>query len=221
MLLNNSVNIKEQIVKEAARLFSKFGIRSIAMDTVARDCGMSKKTLYLYFCDKTTLVNEVAQGLVTVHKKQLKEATIASKSAVEEVLNEFRIYRAMLRDIHAVFFYELEKSFSESWNFLNDFNSRHNYAFVIANLQRGIDEGYYRSDLDLAATAQIRISQIKLLLTRNIDFTEARNLLNDPDQINLFYLHALTNAKGKKIIDKMLSEDTPNKLSTKNIQFKK
>lgn len=221
MILNNNVNTKDQLITAASGLFRKFGIRSIAMDTIARECGMSKKTLYLFFCDKVTLVNAVVQRLAAAHKQQLKTATLNSRSAVEEVFNEFKIYTVALLDIHAVFFYELEKSFSESWSLLNDFNIKHNYAFVISNLQRGISEGYYRTDLDLAATANIRISQLKLLLTRNVNFTEARNLLSNPDQVNLFYLHAITNSKGKKIIDKMLNEGDSSNSTKANINIRK
>ena len=50
---------KEYILKQISELYLKFGIRSITMDDVAGEFGISKKTLYLYFKDKADLVSEV------------------------------------------------------------------------------------------------------------------------------------------------------------------
>lgn len=216
MLLNNNVNTEEHVISAATALFCKYGIRSVAMDDITRECGISKKTLYRYFADKNNLVTAVLKQLTAVHEEQLKEVRRASKNAVEEVVNEFKIYVSALQDTQAVFFYELEKSYPECWQFINDFNTKCNSAFVLKNLQRGIEEGYYRPELDLHATANIRVSQLKLLVTRKVDFVEARNLIKNPDQINLFYLHAVTTATGKKMLA-TLTESTDCKKTGKVI----
>ncbi|NDC31426.1 MAG: TetR family transcriptional regulator, partial [Bacteroidetes bacterium] len=49
---------KQKILHEAASLFMKFGFKSITMDDIARELGVSKKTLYQYFTDKNDLVNQ-------------------------------------------------------------------------------------------------------------------------------------------------------------------
>lgn len=195
--------MQQLITNNAEKLFYRYGIKAVAMDDLARECGISKKTLYQYFPDKASLVNTVAERLAAYHHAQLQELKLAGKNAIEEVCREFKIYVAALHNIHAVFFYELEKSFPDSWKLLVQLNNRHSYPFVMNNLEKGIGEGYYRTELDIAATAAIRMAQLKLLITRNIYYAETGILLNDPDQINLFYLHAITNAKGKKIIDKI------------------
>lgn len=209
MILNNNVNTEDRIITTATRLFWKFGIRSVTMDNVARECGVSKKTLYQYFMDKAELVNTVVQKMAAHHQEQLAAIELAGKNVIEEVCSEFKIYVSALFSIHAAFFYDLEKSFWDSWNLLIGLNSGHSYPFVINNLEKGISKGYYRSDLNIAATAANRIAQLKLLFTRNIHDADTRNLLNDPDQVNLFYLHAITNAEGKKLMEKVL-EDTKN-----------
>ena len=206
MILNNSVNTEEHIIAAASGLFCKFGMKSVAMDNIARECGMSKKTLYQYFTDKATLINRVVQEIAAHHQAKLEEAKLVSSNVIEEVFNEFKIYVSALHDMHAVFFYELEKSFPDSWNFLVQLNNEYGYPFVVSNLNRGVSEGFYRSDLDIAATADIRMSQLRLMVTRNIHFVEARNILNDPDQVNLFYLHAITTPEGKEMMNKILKE---------------
>ncbi|MBX2921605.1 MAG: TetR/AcrR family transcriptional regulator [Chitinophagaceae bacterium] len=202
--------MQQLITDNAEKLFYRYGIKAVAMDDLARTCGISKKTLYQYFADKATLVNTVVERLADHHRAQLEEVKLADKNAIEQACCEFKIYVAVLHTIHAVFFYELEKLFPDSWNLLIRLNNQYSYPFVVRNLERGMSEGYYRPELDIAATAAIRMAQLKLLITRNI-YVETGNLLNDPDQINLFYLHAITNSKGKKIIDKILDKNNENR----------
>ena len=40
----------DRILSESLRLFKKNGIRSVSMDDVSKELGMSKKTIYQYFC---------------------------------------------------------------------------------------------------------------------------------------------------------------------------
>jgi AcrR family transcriptional regulator len=50
---------KERILIKAEELFMQFGIRSVSMDDIANNLGMSKKTLYQYYADKDELVDAV------------------------------------------------------------------------------------------------------------------------------------------------------------------
>ena len=50
---------KEYILKQIRELYLKFGIKSVTMDDVASEFGISKKTLYQYFEDKADLVQQV------------------------------------------------------------------------------------------------------------------------------------------------------------------
>ncbi|MCB0509746.1 MAG: TetR/AcrR family transcriptional regulator, partial [Bacteroidetes bacterium] len=49
---------KKQILSKAEELFFKLGVKSITMDDISRELGISKKTLYLYVDNKADLVNK-------------------------------------------------------------------------------------------------------------------------------------------------------------------
>lgn len=46
---------KEQVMTTALDLFSQYGIKSVSMDDIARNIGISKRTIYEFFEDKETL----------------------------------------------------------------------------------------------------------------------------------------------------------------------
>ncbi|MBA7563974.1 hypothetical protein ES708_05636 [subsurface metagenome] len=47
------------LIEKARELYYKYGIKSITMDDVAREMGISKKTLYQEVKNKTELVEKV------------------------------------------------------------------------------------------------------------------------------------------------------------------
>jgi AcrR family transcriptional regulator len=59
------MDVKERILVKSEEMFMQFGIRSVSMDDIANNLGMSKKTLYQYFVDKDELVDAVIEGHIS------------------------------------------------------------------------------------------------------------------------------------------------------------
>ena len=55
--------MKETIINKATSLFLSLGVKSVTMDDIANDLGMSKKTIYTYFDNKTCLVEAITSYL--------------------------------------------------------------------------------------------------------------------------------------------------------------
>jgi len=52
-------NTKTNLIQHATILFMKYGIKSVSMDDISRDMGISKKTLYVHVDNKRELVKLV------------------------------------------------------------------------------------------------------------------------------------------------------------------
>lgn len=57
-LIQKDQLVKERIIKSAFAQFALYGIKSISMDAIAHNMGMSKRTIYGYFNDKEELLIE-------------------------------------------------------------------------------------------------------------------------------------------------------------------
>ena len=53
------MEVRDRIVIESGQLFARYGIRSMTMDALAEEMGISKRTIYERFKDKDTLLLEV------------------------------------------------------------------------------------------------------------------------------------------------------------------
>ena len=47
---------KEQVIESARELFSEYGYKRVSMDEIAKESGVTKKTIYTYFKDKNELI---------------------------------------------------------------------------------------------------------------------------------------------------------------------
>ncbi|MEM1220215.1 MAG: helix-turn-helix domain-containing protein, partial [Bacteroidota bacterium] len=50
------MTIERDILSRSKRLFLRYGIRSVTMDDISKEMGISKKTLYQYVDNKADLI---------------------------------------------------------------------------------------------------------------------------------------------------------------------
>ena len=68
--------LKDLIIEKSRELFLTIGFKSVTMDHIAQDMGISKKTIYNYFKNKMELVNSVTNNLfvsITQGVNQIKK----------------------------------------------------------------------------------------------------------------------------------------------------
>jgi len=153
---------KDRILTRASALFLRNGIKSVSMDDIAADLGMSKKTLYKTFASK----DEIVLAVMTTHLGQAQgECTRVAgtaANAVEEMLSISAWADKEFSNVHPSIFYDLKKYHPEAWVLF----AKHKSAFILGqisnNLRRGIAEGLFRADLDVEVLARLNLVQIEL-----------------------------------------------------------
>src|SRR5688500_14477522 len=91
---------KERIQLKAHELFNRYGIRSVSMDDIAAQLGMSKKTLYHYYTDKDELVNAVFTVVMEYNRTQCKVDYKCSENAIHEVFLAYDRVQAMFANMN-------------------------------------------------------------------------------------------------------------------------
>ena len=68
---------KDQVIEAARKLFHQFGFKKVSMDEIAKEAGVTKKTIYMYFESKEDLLkyilNSKAKNLEAFLKQSLQE----------------------------------------------------------------------------------------------------------------------------------------------------
>lgn len=188
------------ILDETRMLFLRYGIKSMAMDDVAKELGVSKKTLYKHVSNKSELVSKVIELECQRQKERIDEVRAKEFNAIRESFEIGSSLIALLREMHPSLHYDLEKYYPEAWGVFLDFKTEQVIDSVLDNIHRGMQEDLYRQDLDPEVIARIytyRIDAIfhgELFPPERFSFTQV--------YVEMFFYHMLgiASAKGRDLL---------------------
>jgi len=203
--------MKERIQQKAKELFMRYGFRSVTMDEIAGQLGISKKTVYQFFEDKDNLVEALMQKemdyMHTECMKQMRE----SENAIDEVFKDMDCMEEVIDSMNPQIIFDLEKFYPKTFEKFKKHKNTFLLDIIKKNLQRGIAEELYRSDLNIDIVARFRLESSFLAFSQETYPFGKYNLLDVSNEIYFLYMHGIATPKGKKLIDKSILQRQKNK----------
>lgn len=193
---------KDKLLKGAEELFLKYGVRSITMDDIARHLGISKKTIYQHFEDKDDIVATVVKQHMERQKEQFDQVTVVSKNAVDEMVRLSFLLKENMRNVNASLLFELQKYHQRAWNTWTEFKRKHIYDSIVRNLKQGMEEGYFRNDINVDVLGRMRLEMVQIAFDNMVFPREAFNLSEVQSQLFDHFVHGLLTDKGRKLYQK-------------------
>lgn len=192
----------DHILSESLRLFRKNGIRSVTMDDIAKELGMSKKTIYQHFANKTDLVGKVLNHMLT------KESTVCineeekQMNAIDVLLAVSRNVSRQMKDLNPINAFELQKYYPAIFREFVMKKRDHIYIQLKQNIAQGISEEIYRDDLNVELVARLYIQ--KLEDVHNQEFLESVNFSFEKVFEVMFdnHIRGIANAEGLAYYEK-------------------
>lgn len=196
----------QQLLNRIRDLFFRYGIKSMTMDDIAAQLGMSKKTIYTYFPDKKTILKAMMQDFLNGHHQEVLEIQQTADNAIDEM---FQIAAKGLERMDRItpgFLFDLRKYHGDIWDLFESFRSTAIYAGITNNLRRGIREGLFRDDLDIEIAARMHMQHLNLIVDPGL-FAN----LNKPMQQLLYgiiitFLRGIITADGKHVLNKYIKQ---------------
>lgn len=185
-------------------MFLTLGYKSVTMDDIAAELGISKKTIYQHFANKTELVEASTMDLFTNISCGVDAICEMGKNAIEEM---FMIRSFMMQNLHnedASPFYQLQKFFPEIFSQLRmaQFNKMH--GCKIENLKKGVDEGLFRKEIDIDFVSRIYFTGLTGTKDKEIFPTSIYNMQEMTRQYLEYHLRAIVSDKGLEVLEKEL-----------------
>ena len=140
--------MREKIIKKAGELFLKVGFKSITMDDIAKEMGISKKTIYKYFENKELLI---AATTAVVHDDvhvAINEVMAKNHNAIAENF-EIKTMISKMFDVATTSpMYQLKRHYPEIYEhiILKEADKR-DYCLK-QNIEKGIAQGLYRKEIN-------------------------------------------------------------------------
>ena len=196
------MEIKDRILFGAQDLFFKYGIKSITMDDIAKHLAVSKKTIYQFFADKNELVETLLSESLKRDENELRQIQKDSENVIEEVLSLMKHMGNMFSKVHPNIFYDLQKYHPEAWKQFIVFKENCMAKMVEDSIERGIKEGYVRTDLNAKILAKLRIEQVQMGFNPDIFPPDKFRILDVQVTLLDHFLLGICNIKGHKLFNK-------------------
>ncbi|MDY4512476.1 MAG: TetR/AcrR family transcriptional regulator [Paludibacteraceae bacterium] len=189
------MDTQHKILETAGEMFMRCGLRSVSIDDICNRIHISKKTFYMHFRSKEELI-EALLGSMRKQREAQVAVTNRSSNAIDIAMHEISEARTNnANDLFYNFFYDLRKYYP-------DIEARHESAMrqvmfdhFCRGLRKGIEEGYFRDDLNVEATVVLMHSHILTTITDLRNYTKM-----SPTEITIFiadsFLRLITSAKG-------------------------
>jgi AcrR family transcriptional regulator len=151
---------EQQIIIAAGEVFMKYGIKSVNMDDIAKNLGVSKKTLYKYFKDKNDLLGKALAMHCQLEDMAINLICEKDHNAIDEMMEIAQYVTSILQQVHPSIHFDLEKFHPEVWKEMQTNQHAMVYKCMAGNLDKGIKEGLYREDLNVDVIAKIYIAKM-------------------------------------------------------------
>jgi len=194
------MEIQDRIRHKADELFRRYGIRSVTMDEIATQLGMSKKTIYQYYTDKDQLVDAVAVDEIQFSQECCMRDTVASENAIDEIFKVMEFVEVMFRNMNPSMLHDLEKYHPGGYRKFLEHKNKFLYEMVKKNIERGIKEELYRPEIDIEIMARFRLESMMLAFNSELFPTSKFNFVKLQQEILEHFLYGLATLKGYKLI---------------------
>lgn len=152
--------MKETVLIKATEMFLALGFKSVTMDDIAAELGISKKTIYQHFANKNDLVEESAIHLLNSITSGIADICKDSDNPIEEFFIIRKFLSTKLNNESSASLYQLQKYFPKTNTQLHELQFKEMHKWMVFNLEKGIKKGMYRSDIDLEFIARIYFTGI-------------------------------------------------------------
>ena len=196
------IDTKDKILKGADSLFTKYGVRSISMDDIARHLSVSKKTLYQHFADKDELVTMVSQAHRNQKKLEYDEITEQSENAIDELHKIAVVLKREMEEVNPTLLFDIRKFHPKAWSVWEEYKRDFIHSSVVRNLQQGIKDGHFRPEINPQVITSMRLASIEMCFDDRVFPQGKFSLAEVHTQVFEHFVQGLCTDKGRKLYQK-------------------
>ena len=179
-----------------------YGIRTVTMDDISRDLGISKKTIYQYFKDKKDLVNTITALHLDIEKSRFESTELRSENSVHELILISQCLRESIKDMRMNVLNDLQKFYPEAWKMFENFKRNTMLCSITRVIIKGQEEGYFRKEIDPHLISIMRMEQVHtFIINQNLYPKEKYTLAEVQMQLFDHFVHGLFTPAGYQLFN--------------------
>lgn len=197
----------ENLLKKVNDLYTRYGIRSVTMDDISRELGISKKTLYQYVKDKEDLVDKTMMYEFSSKRKFIEENKL--RNAIEDIFFLNNMINRFIKESNPSKMYDLKKYYPAVFEKMAKLKRERTMNSMIQNYKKGKAEGLYRKEMDEEILAKMYILRMESVSHDDVvsisEFTSPKFIY----EIFIYHIRGIASKKGIEFLENNLDKILP------------
>lgn len=199
--------MREKIIDKSQELFLNFGFKSVTMDDIASEMGISKKTIYVHFPNKTKLVEATTLHMFETISYGIDCICALEKNPIEEIFDIKQFVMEHLKNEKSSPQYQLQKYYPKIFAALKSKQFEVMQECVTDNLKRGLEQGLYRDTINIDFISRIYFNGMVTLKDQELFPLKTFSMNTLMEYYLEYHLRGICTTKGVKILNQFISKN--------------
>jgi hypothetical protein len=199
--------MKDKILEKATDMFLNFGFKSVTMDDLAHEMGISKKTIYTHYQNKTALVEDCTSHLFCTISEGIDHICSLGKNPIEELYEIKKFALLHLKDEKSSPQYQLQKYYPKIHDRIKLKQYEMMQECVVDNVMRGIKLGIYRENLNIDFVSRIYFSGVTSIKDHKLFPINQFPVIKLMDDFLEYHLRGIVTPKGRTILNSIINSN--------------
>jgi AcrR family transcriptional regulator len=196
-----------ELLGKTAELFMRFGIKSMTMDDIARQLGVSKKTLYLYVTDKNDLVEKVMTAIVDHEKAMTSQLCERYTNAIDLLFELTKEVSKKFGQVHPSINYDMQKYHPKAWSIFETFRTDFIAGCIEDNIRIGIEQDLYRDNIDPFVISRLYAAKMDMCSDGEVFPPDRYNFKTIHLELMRYHIRGIASEKGLKYLRKKVKQE--------------
>ncbi len=204
---------KQKIVAHVSNMIMSLGVKSVRMDDVATEMGMSKRTLYEMFGDKEELLYQSIVYSIEQRQKNLTEKTKCCDNMLEVILISVKEICGVgfNSDLEHRLTTNLSKFYPNVLDKLQRYHAEMGYRCLKYALDKCNNDGLLDPNINVEIMSRLFLSTMSFYMSSAQSAPLPENLCREEafEIMTINFLRGISSVKGIQVIDKILKRECP------------
>jgi DNA-binding XRE family transcriptional regulator len=195
--------MREEILHKASELFLEYGFKSVTMDHLAQELGVSKKTIYEYFKNKSDLVEQVAYY---VRDKIHAEIDLVQQQQLDPVEEMFAIKEVVMRRLKNEKTspqFQFQKYYPKIYAKMRQSQVCKMQDCIGKNIERGVEQNYYKANIHKVFICRMYIAGMLNLKDEELFKNSQLNPKQLYEEFLKYHLRSIVDSKGEQRLNEL------------------
>ena len=199
--------MKEKIRDKATELFLEHGFKSVTMDDLANEIGMSKKTIYAEYGNKTELIEDCVMNKFCAMSDGIDQIVALDKNPISELYEIKKYVLSHLKDEKSSPQYQLSKYYPKIFDAIKTLHFTKMSGCIRSNVQRGMERGIYRNNLDVEFVSRIYFTGVNSIKDQNMFPLQLFPIKALMDTYLEYHLRGIVTPEGRNFLNKIINSN--------------